>query len=45
MQQRYMNEITADKKDINDHIFWNYFKYQNPSSLAQDLVGTSQAKN
>ena len=36
-----MNEIMADKKDINDNIFSNYFKYQNPSSLAQDLVGTS----
>ena len=31
LQQESMNDITADKKDINDKIFWNYFKYQNPS--------------
>ena len=28
-----MNEIVANKKDINDEIFWNCFKYQNPSFL------------
>ena len=26
-----MNEIMADDNDINDEIFWNYFKYQNQS--------------
>ena len=31
LQQEFINEIIANKKDINDEIFWNYFKYQNPS--------------
>ena len=30
-----MNEIIAEEKDISDKIFWNYFKYQNPSYLAK----------
>ena len=29
MQQKFMNEIIANEKAINDEIFWNYFKYQN----------------
>ena len=40
-----MNEIIADEKDINDEIFWNYFKYQNPSFLAKNLIRAKQAKN
>ena len=38
-----MNEIIANKKDMNYQIFWNYFKYQNPSFL--DLIRATQAKN
>ena len=26
-------------------IFWNYFKYQNPSFLAKDLIRATQGKN
>ena len=33
LQQKFINEIIADKEDINDHIFWNYFKYHNPLLL------------
>ena len=44
-QQRFMNEILTDEKDINHEIFWNYFKYQNPSSLAKFLIRANQAKN
>ena len=40
-----MNEIIANEKDINDEIFWNYFKYQNPSFLAKNLIRAKQAKN
>ena len=40
-----MNEIIAEEKDINYEIFWNYFKYQNPSFLAKDLIRANQAKN
>ena len=36
-QQNVTNEIIADEKDINYEIFWNFFKYQNPSFLAKDL--------
>ena len=40
-----MNEIIADKKDTNDEIFWNYFKYQKLLFLAKDLIRAKQAKN
>ena len=40
-----MNEIIANEKDINDEIFWNSFKYQNPSFLTKDLIRAAQAKN
>ena len=40
-----MNEIIANEKYINEKTFWNYFKYQNPSFLAKDLIRTTQAKN
>ena len=35
LQQKLLNEIIASKKDINDELFWNYFKYRNPSFLAK----------
>ena len=31
LQQEFINEIITDKKDMNDEIFWNYFKYQKRS--------------
>ena len=40
-----MNEIIADEKNINDEIFYNYFKYQNPWFLAKDLIRAKQPKN
>ena len=40
-----MNEVLTDEKDIDDEIFWNYFKNQIPSFLAKDLITASQAKN
>ena len=33
-----MNEMIAKEKDINDELFLSYFKYQNPSLLAKDLI-------
>ena len=34
-----MNEIIPDKKKIiNEKIFWNYCKYENPSLLSKDLI-------
>ena len=38
LQQEFMNKNIADEKDINDELFWKYFKYQNPSFLAEDLT-------
>ena len=38
-------EFIANEKDINDEIFWDYFKYQNPSFLAKDLIRATPAKN
>ena len=41
-----MNEVIDDEKDINDEIFWNCFKYQNPSFLAKDQqIRAKKAKN
>ena len=40
-----MNEIIADEKDTIDKIFRKYFKYQNPSLLAKDLIRAQQVKN
>ena len=37
--------MIAEEKDTNDEIFWNYFKYQNPSILAKDLIRATQTKN
>ena len=45
LQQEFMNEVIANEKDINYEIFWNYFKYQNPSFLEKDLIKATQAKN
>ena len=45
LQQEFINEIIANEKDINDEIFWNSFKYQNPSLLTKDLIRAAQAKN
>ena len=40
-----MNEVIADKKDINNEISLNYFQYQNSLFLVEDLINTEQDKN
>ena len=40
-----MNEIIANEKDVDNEVFLNYFKYQNPSFLAKDLIRAMQAKS
>ena len=40
-----MNEITADKKYVNDETFWNYFRYHKPLLLSKDLIRDKEAKN
>ena len=44
LRQEFMNEIIANEKDITGEKFWNYFKYQNSSFLAKDLIKVTQAK-
>ena len=39
-REEFLNEIVNKEKIINEEIFSNYFKYQNPSSLAKDLFKT-----
>ena len=39
-----MNEIIADEKDINNEIFFNCLKYQNPLFLVKDLISVKQDK-
>ena len=38
-------KLKLTKKDINDEMFWNYFKYQSLSFLEKDLLEAKQAKN
>ena len=45
LQQKFIKAGIADKKNINDEKFWNYFKYQNPSFLSKDLTRATHAKN
>ena len=42
LQQEFINEIIADKKEI---ISSNSFRFQNPSFLAKDLIRTKQNQN
>ena len=44
MQPEFMNEIIANKKDINNEILLNYFKYQNPLLLAKEVISAKQDK-
>ena len=45
MHQEFVKEIIANERDTNDEIFWDCFKYQNPSFLGKDLIRATQAKN
>ena len=40
-----MNECIANKKNIDDEIFWKCFKCQNLSFLEKDLIRAMQAEN
>ena len=35
----------TNERNINDEIFWNNFKQQNPLFLAKDLIRANEAKN
>ena len=41
----FINEIINDEKDINSEISDEYFGFQNPSSLVEDLIKANQTKN
>ena len=43
--EEFINEIITAKKDINNEVFLDYFKYQNPSFLVKDLISAKQNKN
>ena len=45
LQQEFMNEIIANENNMIEEIFGNYFKYQNPSFLAKNLIRATKAKN
>ena len=38
MEQEFINEIIAEERGIDNEIFLDYFKYQNPSLLVKDLI-------
>ena len=45
LRQEFINEIISDEKEINGEIFCNYFKCQNPSFLAKDLIRAQLSTN
>ena len=45
MEQEFINKIVTEEKAINNDIFLDYFKYQNPSLLVKELISTKQNKN
>ena len=45
MQQRIYKWNITDEKYINDQIFQNYFKHENPLFLVKALVRAKQDKN
>ena len=44
MQQELINEIIDDEKYLNNEIFLDYVKHQNPSFLVKDLFSAKQNK-
>ena len=38
MGEEFLNQIINEDKNINEVIFRNYVKHQNPSSLVKDLL-------
>ena len=45
LEQESINEIIADEKGLNNEIFLDCFKYQNPSSLIKNIISTKESKN
>ena len=40
-----MNEIVNEENNMNGEIFGNYFNYQFPSSLVEDLFKADESEN
>ena len=45
MHEEFLNEFVDEEKNINEVIFENYLKYQNPSYLAKHLLKARKNKN
>ena len=45
LQQKFMNEIIAHEKDINNEVFLDYLTYQNPLVSVKDLINAKQNQN
>ena len=45
LNEYFVNKIKNDEKNINTEVFNEYFGYQNPSFLAEDLFKANQVKN
>ena len=43
--EEFLNEIVNEEKYINENIFRDYFRYQNPSSLVKDLFRANKNNN
>ena len=42
--EKFSDEIVNEEKNINEEIFRNYFKYQNPSPLAKNWFKADKNK-
>ena len=45
LNEYFVNKIKNDEKNRNTEVFNEYFGYQNPSFLAEDLFKANQVKN
>ena len=44
MCEEFLNEIANKEKNTNEEIYRNFFKYQNPSSLVEELIRENKNK-
>ena len=45
LSKNFVKTVINDEKDMNDEIFKEYLKYQNPSFFAKNLLKANRSKN
>ena len=44
LRATFLNQIITDEKDINDKLFWDYFKHQRPLFLVKLFKAKNQQR-